>query len=141
MDERQAFGTFVKRYGTVRPGPAKPAEYQVPNGACWDATWAAAEAHDTHYVEGICFIAGTGGQPGRMVNAHAWEERDTPFGTVVVEHTAGYANIVRYLGCRIARPAARSMSADWGEERVSVLEFAIVQGWSPDQILDRLVTR
>lgn len=134
-DERDRFVAMLRKHGTRRPGPGTPAGTQVPNGACWDAAWAAAEANNTFYVEGICLLPpkNKGEAPG-YVNAHAWEERQTPFGVQIIEHTRGFEHVHTYVGLRINRAEARP-AIGFTEERASILEIALHAGWPVDDVL------
>jgi hypothetical protein len=143
--ERDVFELFVRRFGGIRTRHqvVGPDEFMTDDGDCWTAAWRYAQAIGATYVEGRCTLPPDPslGPQSRLVQAHAWVEREGPFGLQVVELTRGYEQGQNYQGIAVnSNPAGRvaKATAPWVKERGSVIEAFFVSGLRPEEVLNAI---
>lgn len=141
-DERDEFNRLVKRYGQISTSTRRLADSLTYDGDCWTFAWRAAQELDGRYFEGMCKLPMDG--RNTVVRAHAWTEVDSPFGTVLIESTRGYEQAHSYLGIQVdATPLGYVdiISKQWpDDERASVIEALIVNGYTTEQIFEMIRT-
>ena len=142
LDERDLFEMFVHKIGQIRSRHVVmcPDEFLADDGDCWTAAWTFARATGGTYVEGCCILPPDPelGDKKRKVRAHAWVERQGPFGLQVVECTRGYENGSSYKGVPVNSTEGGEIdqsTSTWGNTRASVIEVFFHEGFDGQQIL------
>ena len=142
LDERDLFEMFVRKIGRIRSRHVVtcPDESLADDGDCWTAAWTFARATGGTYVEGGCILPPDPalGEQKRRVRAHAWVEREGPFGLQVVECTRGYENGSSYQGVPVNSTNGGEIdqsTSTWAHTRVSVIEVFFHEGFDVQQIL------
>ena len=145
MDERDMFEAFVRKFGHIRTQHVvmAPDEYLTDDGDCWTAAWEFSQATGDTYVEGGCMLPPDPklSDKRRRIRAHAWVERQGPFGPQIVECTRGYENGSSYKGVPVN--STKDSDADkstikWRDERASVIEAMFDAGFGVEKILSAI---